>query len=183
MNLYAIFLRGVNVGGVKVLMKDLAALLQEAGFTQVRTLLASGNVVVGSEETAPSRVKETVEQALRSRYGRDIPVIVQDGEQIARIVAEYPFEAPDDGIQRHEYLVLTGSDEDAAHVLGSAPEPAASERVARLGHAICWEVPRGESLKTPLAKHFAKVASRTLVTTRNMNTMKKIHLAAQSPTP
>ncbi|WP_411730850.1 DUF1697 domain-containing protein [Paeniglutamicibacter sp.] len=183
MNLYAIFLRGVNVGGVKVLMKDLAALLQDAGFTQVRTLLASGNVVLGSEEADPSRVKETVEQALRERYGRDIPVIVQDGEQLGRIVAEYPFKSPDDGIQRHEYLVLTGNEQDAAEVLGSAPEPAATERAARLGHAICWEVPRGESLKTPLAKHFTKVASRTLVTTRNMNTIGRIHLAMQSPTP
>lgn len=183
MNLYAIFLRGVNVGGVKVLMKDLSALLREAGFTQVRTLLASGNVVLGSDEADPSRVKETVEQILRNRYGRDIPVIVQDGEQLERIVAQYPFEAPRDGIQRHEYLVLTGSDRDAADVLDSAPEPAASERVARLGHAICWEVPRGESLRTPLAKHFAKVASRTLVTTRNMNTIGKIHQAVRSPTP
>ena len=64
MILYAIFLRGVNVGGVKVLMKDLATLLQDAGFTQVRTLLASGNVVLGSEATDPARVKEDVERAL-----------------------------------------------------------------------------------------------------------------------
>ena len=183
MILYAIFLRGVKVGGVKVLMKDLATLLHDAGFTQVRTLLASGNVVLGSEATDPARVKKDVERALRERYERDIQVIVQDAGQLERIVAEFPFEAPDDGIQRHEYLVLTGSDRDAADVLDSAPEPAASERVARLGHAICWEVPRGESLRTPLAKHFAKVASRTLVTTRNMNTIGKIHQAVRSPTP
>jgi uncharacterized protein (DUF1697 family) len=183
MNLYAIFLRGVNVGGVKVLMKDLVALLQDAGFTQVRTLLASGNVVVGSQEADPLRVKTHIEKVLREHYGRDIPVIVQDAEQLGRILAKYPFEAPDDGIQRHEYLVLTGNDKDAAAVLDGAPDPIDSERVARLGHAICWEVPRGESLKTPLAKHFTKVASKTLVTTRNMNTIKKIHLAMQSPAP
>lgn len=183
MNFYAVFLRGVNVGGVKVLMKDLSALLQDAGFTQVRTLLASGNVVLGSEEADPLRLKESVERALRNRYGREIPVIVRDGGQLERIVAQYPFESPEDGIQRHEYLVLTGSEQDAADVLGSAPEPAASERVARLGQALCWEVPRGESLKTPLARHFAKVASGTLVTTRNMNTIRKVHLAMQSPTP
>lgn len=182
MNVFAVFLRGVNVGGVKVLMKDLAALLQDAGFTQVRTLLASGNVVLGSKESDPSRIKDTVEQSLREHYGRDIPVIVQDAEQLGRILAKYPFESPDDGIQRHQYLVLTGSEQDATAVLDGAPDRHDSERVARLGQAICWEVPRGESLKTPLAKHFTKVASKTLVTTRNMNTIKKIHLAMQSPT-
>lgn len=181
MYFYAIFLRGVNVGGVKVLMKDLVASLQDAGYTQVRTLLASGNVVLASEETDPARIKAGVEQALQERYGRDIPVIVQDVEQLERIVTGFPFESPDDGIQRHEYLVLTGSQKDAAAILAGAPETSSAERVARLGHAICWEVQRGESLKTPLAKHFAKVASGTLVTTRNMNTIRKIHLAMKSP--
>ena len=181
MTLYAIFLRGVNVGGVKVLMKDLAALLREAGFTQVRTLLASGNVVLGSEEADPSRVKETVERALRSRYGRDIPVIVQDARQLAYFVDNYPFVPPQDGVTRHRYLVLTGSEQDAGSIFHSTPDPTATERLAVLGHGICWEVERGDSLGTPLAKHFAKVASSFLVTTRNMNTIEKISVALGSP--
>ena len=180
MNLFAVFLRGVNVGGVKVLMKDLAALLQEAGFAPVKTLLASGNVVVGTDESDPSRVKERIEQALRERYGRDIGVIVQDGDQLESITANYPFESPDDGVQRHRYLVLTPSDREAGEVLGSAPAPADSERVAQLGPCICWEVPRGDSLGTALAKHFAKVASSTLVTTRNMNTVDKVLVALRT---
>ena len=180
MNFYAVFLRGVNVGGVKVLMKDLATLLQESGFAPVKTLLASGNVVVGTAEANPSRVKDAVEQALRDCYGRDIGVIVQDGDQLESITAHYPFDSPDDGVQRHRYLVLTPGERDAAAILGSAPDPADSERVAQLGACICWEVPRGDSLGTPLAKHFAKAASSTLVTTRNMNTIDKVLVALRA---
>lgn len=180
MNFHAIFLRGVNVGGVKVVMKDLVALLQDAGFAPVRTLLASGNVVAGSADKDPRPVKDRVERALADRYGRAIPVIIQDAAQLQRIVSQYPFTSPDDGVQRHRYLVLTGSEEDAGTVLASAPEPADSERVASLGQGICWEVPRGESLRTPMAKHFAKVASDTLVTTRNMNTVEKVLAALRA---
>lgn len=180
MNFFALFLRGVNVGGIKVLMKDLAALLREAGFDPVKTLLASGNVVLGAAESDPASVKETVEQALREHYGRDIGVIVQDGDQLESLAANYPFDSPDDGVQRHRYLVLTLGVKEAGEVLGGAPAPTDSERVAQLGACICWEVPRGDSLGTPLAKHFAKAASSTLVTTRNMNTVTKVLVALRA---
>ena len=180
MNFHALFLRGVNVGGVKILMKDLAALLGDAGSDPVKTLLASGNVVVGSPEPDPLRVKDSVAQALRERYGRDIGVLVQDEDQLASIMAGYPFESPGDGIARHRYLVFTPSDRDAGGILAGAPAPADSERVAQLGPCICWEVPRGDSLGSPLAKHFAKAATSTLVTTRNMNTIGKVLVALRA---
>ena len=44
MTKYAAFLRGVNVGGVNLKMAEVAAALTEAGFTEVRTILATGNV-------------------------------------------------------------------------------------------------------------------------------------------
>lgn len=180
MNFYAVFLRGVNVGGVKVPMKDLATLLRESGFDPVKTLLASGNVVLGTAESDPARVKDAVERALRERFGRDIGVIVQDGDQLESLAANYPFDSPDDGVKRHRYLVLTPGREEAAAILGSAPDPADSERVAQLGACICWEVPRGDSLGTALAKHFARASSSTLVTTRNMNTIDKVLVALRA---
>lgn len=180
MNFYAIFLRGVNVGGVKILMKDLTSLLEGAGFLQVRTLLASGNVVVASTETDPAAVKKTCEEAIEASYGYGTRVIVQDLPQLEHFAERYPFTAPEDGIQRHEYLVLCESDAAAAAILASAPDPLPGERVAALGHGICWEVPRGESLGTPLAKHFTKVASTYLVTTRNMNTVHKMLAALRA---
>ena len=180
MDFYAVFLRGVNVGGVKVLMKELSELLYDAGFTHVRTFLASGNVVLGATGNDPARIKERIETALQERYGRRIPVIVQDAAQLGIFVAQYPFVPPQDGIARHRYLILTGTAADAAAILEDAPTPSGAERLALLGHGICWEVQRGESLGTPLAKHFAKVAAQYLVTTRNMNTIEKIEEALRA---
>ncbi|MFJ6415941.1 DUF1697 domain-containing protein [Paeniglutamicibacter sp. NPDC091659] len=180
MYFYAIFLRGVNVGGVKILMKDLAVLLEQAGFSRVRTLLASGNVVLASDEPDPEAVKRTCEAAIDSAYGYGTRVIVQDVEQLEFLAGNFPFVPPNDGIQRHDYLVLTESAEEAASILGTAPQPSGDERVEQLAHGICWEVPRGQSLDSQLAKHFTKMSSKFLVTTRNMNTINKMLTALKA---
>ncbi|HEY8589215.1 MAG TPA: DUF1697 domain-containing protein, partial [Naasia sp.] len=49
---YVALLRGVNVGGVKVPMAELRSLLEDAGFGRVRTLLASGNVLLDAADDA-----------------------------------------------------------------------------------------------------------------------------------
>jgi uncharacterized protein (DUF1697 family) len=43
MNSYAVFLRGINVGGINIKMADLKRALESKGFDGVKTLLASGN--------------------------------------------------------------------------------------------------------------------------------------------
>ena len=48
MTKYAAFLRGVNVGGVNLKMAEVATALTDAGFANVRTILASGNVALES---------------------------------------------------------------------------------------------------------------------------------------
>ena len=47
MTQYAMFLRGVNVGGVNLKMADVASALTDAWFADVRTILATGNVTLG----------------------------------------------------------------------------------------------------------------------------------------
>lgn len=67
---YAAFLRGVNVGGVNLKMADVKKALTDAGFTAVRTVLASGNVLLQSKAGAAA-VRAKAEAALRERFGYD----------------------------------------------------------------------------------------------------------------
>ena len=90
-NRYLIFLRGVNVGGVKVLMKDLTQALTKAGFKNVKTLLASGNVALDAEKTTPTKLKTEVEAVLKKTFQRDISVVVRSSEQIQKLIASDPF--------------------------------------------------------------------------------------------
>ncbi len=80
-------IRGINVGRAKrVAMADLRALAEQLGFTQVSTLLNSGNLVFtnrGSCSTAAARLQ----QAMTERLGVSARVIVLSAAEVDEIVA------------------------------------------------------------------------------------------------
>src|ERR1700739_3133788 len=88
---YAAFLRGVNVGGVNLKMAEVASAFEDAGFANVRTILASGNVLLESRGTVAS-VRKTAETALRTAFGYDAWVLAYDIGTVTAISDGYPFE-------------------------------------------------------------------------------------------
>jgi len=88
---WVILLRGINVGGVKVLMTDLKRMLEELGMRNVKTLLASGNVIVDSEIADAAEVKRVVEEALAATFGRPLSVIIRSHVEMQQMVADAPF--------------------------------------------------------------------------------------------
>lgn len=81
---YVAFLRGINVGGnTKVPMADLKKLFENLGFTQVQTILNSGNVVFSSNKALK---EETLEKELEEKFGFPITIIVKTGDQIKKII-------------------------------------------------------------------------------------------------
>lgn len=84
-------LRAVNVGGTgKLPMADLKALCERAGFTQVKTYIASGNVIFLSPKTETS-VKKTLESALAAYAGKPVGVLVRTAAEMAAVAAANPF--------------------------------------------------------------------------------------------
>ena len=102
---YAIFLRGVNVAGIKVPSADLKRVLSDLGLTDVKTYVASGNVTGVSEEKAAA-LQMKVEAALSTAFSYDAHVQVFSHDQLASIVTGYPFETDDD---HHRYVVFSDS--------------------------------------------------------------------------
>lgn len=174
MTTFAVFLRGVNVGGVKVLMKDLAGLLAEGGFTEVRTLLASGNVVLESALSEAQSVQRQCNQLLEAHYGRSIPTLVYTREEILQLAQPFVLELPEPAAEHHGYLTLCESAQDAAtlYELARALEPRPAVEV--LGRALCWIARKGQSTTDPLSKLTAAQARQRVITTRNHNTLVKM---------
>ena len=91
MTTWAALLRAVNVGGTgKLPMAELKALCEALGLTQVRTYIASGNVVFASDLTE-GEIKAMFEAALEAKYGRRIAVLVRSGADMARLVQDNPW--------------------------------------------------------------------------------------------
>lgn len=85
-------LRAVNLGAHnKVSMPMLREVLTEAGFTDVKTYVNSGNVVLGSTLRSPAKVGQAVHDLIAERFGVDTPVIMRTGAQLATVLDWNPF--------------------------------------------------------------------------------------------
>ncbi|MET3718510.1 MULTISPECIES: DUF1697 domain-containing protein [unclassified Arthrobacter] len=177
MNSYAVFLRGINVGGINIKMAALKDALASAGFAGVRTLLASGNVVLASGEN-PAAVKQKFEKCLRDSFGYDAWVVVLTAERVAELVDACPY--PEDDTATHTYITLA-SDTARLDELDTAGAALEGSEQKRLGpEALAWLAPVGGTLDSPFSKISAKAKFKTSTTTRNLRTMIKVRDAAAS---
>ena len=86
---YVAFLRAINLGATrKVPMKDLVACLEEAGFDDVATHLATGNVRVTSRRRSTDSVEKAIEDALEARFGFEVPTVVLTLDDLDTVVQE-----------------------------------------------------------------------------------------------
>ena len=89
---YVALLRGINVGGHKLIKMDmLRGLLASAGFRNVRTLIASGNVLFEAPKTRPSTLARRIEKILFAGLGYEVPVIVRTVDDLKALVKKDPF--------------------------------------------------------------------------------------------
>jgi uncharacterized protein (DUF1697 family) len=162
----------VNVGGITVRSAELLDLFGELGFANVRTVLASGNVLFDGDDPAKD-LKARIERALRARFGYDAWIVLLDRPALERIAAAYPFERDDAAFTPY---VVFGSDpanlKDLADAAGE-PDPAV-ESVALGDGAVYWRVVKGSTVDSPVGKLLAKGAYRTTTTNRNLRTVEKL---------
>jgi len=92
MNAFIALLRAVNVGGTgKLPMTELKAMCERAGFSRVRTYIASGNVVFQSAKTE-TEVKRALEAALAAYAGKPVGAMVRTAAEMAAVLAANPFQ-------------------------------------------------------------------------------------------
>ena len=84
-------LRAVNVGGTgRLPMSDLKRLCDKAGFRNVRTYIASGNVVA-ERACAEAEAKAALEAELHAYAGKPVGVIVRTAAEMAKVASNNPF--------------------------------------------------------------------------------------------
>lgn len=180
MTSYAVFLRGINVGGINIKMADLREALKSRPFASVKTLLASGNVVLASE-LKPAAVKKEFEACLREAFGYDAWVVVLTAPRVAELVEACRY--PADDKTTHTYITLS-SDTAALDELFTAGESLGGVEQTRLGpEASAWLAPAGGTLDSPFSKLSAKPKYKASTTTRNLRTMVKVRDAAAAIEP
>jgi len=91
MTTYIALLRAVNVGGTgKLPMAELRAMCEAAGFEDVRTYIASGNVVFRSANGA-KQAQAALEKQLQAYAGKPVGVVLRTGAELRRALDANPF--------------------------------------------------------------------------------------------
>ena len=163
MSVFVVLLRAVNVGGTgKLPMSDLKRLCEKAGFRNVRTYIASGNVVA-ERDGAETEAKAALEAELAAYAGKPVGVIVRTAAEMSEVVASNPF--PDRSASRTVAIFLDHAPPPDAlkDVMGKANEE------VRLGaRAIYVHYPDG------IGRSKLRILAARDGTARNMNTLAEL---------
>lgn len=176
--LLAVFLRGINVGGIQIKMDALKDAFSGMGFSGVQTVLASGNVVAtppGGHEDLLT-LKAVIERELSSRFQYDAHVLLRTAEAIAAAVtAAHGITVPAD---THQYILLCDDPALPAELEAlfvSTPHLPA-EQFFQAGHDAIWLAPKGSTLKSDFGdKVLGSKKYKSRLTSRNINTIEKVH--------
>lgn len=168
-------IRGINVGTAKrVAMADLREMLTGLGYSDVRTLLNSGNAVFTTADSSAG-IAAAIEQGLRDDLKVPARVLVRSRAQLIAAMAADPFsDIATDG-SKHFLGFLdnppTIADDEIDEL---ADEADTAPDLARLvdGHLYLW-CPRGISKATFAPVNWGKKLG-TAVTIRNWNTASKL---------
>ena len=167
MTTLVVLIRGINLGAHKrVKMADLRAELEAAGYEDVRTYVASGNVVLRSGDSA-AKVGKAVEALLASKLGVEAEVMVRTAAQIAKVVERNPFPDVEDGKTLH-VAFLTGRPELPEDEARFAPE------AFELHDELYISLPNGMQ-NSPLMKALSERRTGVSATVRNWNTVTALH--------
>lgn len=86
---YVAFLRGVSPLNAK--MPELKRCFEAAGFSDVRTVLSSGNVVFSARNAGNRVLERRAEKAMQDGIGKSFSTIVRPAEQLQALVESNPF--------------------------------------------------------------------------------------------
>jgi uncharacterized protein (DUF1697 family) len=164
-----LLLRGINLGSHKrVAMPDLRALLADAGFEDVRTYVASGNVVLTSGMGA-DKLASRSEKLIAERFGFEVDVIVRSRDELAEVVRLNPLADLADNPKRYQVSFLDSEpDPKAVEEIAAAAAPA--EKLVAIGRELYAWHPDGVGR----SKMWTKLAGKTLgvrATARNWTTV------------
>jgi uncharacterized protein (DUF1697 family) len=177
---YVAFLRGVNVGGKKpVRMKQLADVLTAAGFRNVRTYIASGNVIFETSAKDPARITKRMERHLLNALGYEITVIIRSIDDLRAILKRNPFKKPKPSADEMLFVTFLASPPTVKPRLPLRSKTENMEVIALTDGAAFIVAHRKKTGWFGFPHTFAEKEFKVPTTTRNWSTVVRIVAAVE----
>ncbi|MFD2057953.1 DUF1697 domain-containing protein [Mesorhizobium calcicola] len=173
MQTYVALLYSIILGeGRRVVMADLKAMAQDLGLKNVRTLVATGNLVFEAQTMPVGALEGRLEAAFEKAFGKHVDIIVRTASDWLTLAAGNPF--PDESIAT--------ADQVAVRVMRQpVPDEAVSALKSYVGKDEKMRAVGGDiwivfSRATPSSRLLAATSHKRLGigTSRNWNTVRKL---------
>jgi uncharacterized protein (DUF1697 family) len=174
MTTYVALLRGINVGGHKaVAMADLRGLLAELDFSDVRSLLNSGNLLFRAADQACGKLERRLEAESEKRLGLRTEFLVRTAQEWAAAIAHNPFVVEAERDPGHLLLMTLKDAPDAGAVAALQAAITGREAVRANGRHAYLVYPDGVG-RSRLTHALIEKTLGTSGTARNWNTALKL---------
>ena len=172
--LYVALLRGINVGGKnKVDMKQLKAVLEDAGMTDVKTYINSGNVIFSSKVRSKASLVKQIDDGIAKRFGIGVPVVLRDLKEMKALVKAIPSKWTTDQTMRCDVMFLWKEFDRPSVLKELRPDPKLEDLRYTRG-ALIWRIDRKDVNKSKLWRGIFGTPLYKQMTIRNCNTARKL---------
>ncbi|MBS2015445.1 MAG: DUF1697 domain-containing protein [Deltaproteobacteria bacterium] len=171
---YVALLRGINVGGNNVIpMKALKVTFEELKLTNVKTYIASGNVLFQCAPVDCRKLEKKIEGALRNAHAYDARVVLKTKDELLSIAHAMPraWKKQDPAV-RYNVCFLRHEIDDPKILEELSPKKGI-EQLSYTPGALFWSAHRDDLTRTAMVK----LSSHRLykdMTVRNANTARKL---------
>ena len=170
---YVALLRGINVGGKSLVrMADLKECVEELGYEDVSTFIASGNVLFETPERDAAKLESTLEKAIERRFNLPIAVVVRSRAELGRVVDAIPSSWIGNERLRVNVAFLRRALDGRKLAREFQPREGIDELVATKS-ALIWATRRDALTRSGMQKITVSAAYKDM-TLRNLNTTLKL---------
>ena len=173
---YLALLGSINVGGNRIKMVDLKAALTGAGFVDVMTIAASGNVIL-TDSRDPATLEIELESVVQREFGFTSCAMVRTDQEVRAAIDDNPFHGtgPEHGSDKMVHSIFLSEQPSQAAVDALIAEHSAkgSERLALGDRVLYLDYVHGVGV-SDLSSKFLERRLDCRGTARNMNSLKNI---------
>lgn len=172
---YIAFLRGINVGGnKKVPMADLKKMLEKMGYTDVKTLLNSGNAIFNTDETSAPVLAEKIEAQIEKTFGFGAHTIIRSIAEIEKLVRAHPFKGITVTPATRLYVTFLTDKPKSTLAIPYESEDGLYRILSANDAQICSVLTVTDTKNTTDAMKILEKEYGKNITTRNWNTVEKM---------
>ena len=164
-----LFIRAVNVGGVKLPMAEFRMLLEELGARDVSTYIASGNAVIELDGDSV-RFERAVEAAVQQRYGYFREVMTRTPSELQAALDAHPFDVDDES---YSYVSLLSAEPSGEALAAASAVRTGDDQWQVIGRELHLRYASGAG-QAVLSQEALTKRLGVAATARNLRTIRKL---------